>query len=47
MQVTQGLGLGLDERAVEAVSQWKFQPGTKDGQAVTVAATIQVNFRLL
>jgi len=46
-QVTQSLGLGLDEMAIEAVSQWKFQPGTKDGQPVTVAATIQVNFRLL
>jgi outer membrane biosynthesis protein TonB len=47
MQVTQPLGLGLDEAAIRAVSQWKFDPGTKDGQAVPVIATIQVNFRLL
>jgi TonB family protein len=47
IQVTRSLGLGLDQQAVEAVSQWKFNPGSKDGQPVTVAATIEVNFRLL
>jgi TonB family protein len=47
IKVVRSLGLGLDEKAEQAVSQWKFQPGTKDGQPVTVAATIEVNFRLL
>ena len=47
IRVTQGLGFGLDENAVDALSQWKFAPGTKNGVAVTVAATIEVNFRLL
>jgi len=47
IQVARSLGLGLDEKAIEAVSQWHFKPGTKDGQTVTVAATIEVNFRLL
>lgn len=46
-QVMRSLGMGLDEKAIEAVQQWQFQPGTKDGQPVTVAATIEVNFRLL
>ena len=46
-QVTQALGLGLDEEAVRAVANWKFQPGVKDGQPVPVIATIQVNFHLL
>jgi TonB family protein len=47
IQVKQGLGLGLDESAIDAISQWMFQPGTKGGQPVTVAATIEVNFRLM
>ena len=45
--VMQGLGLGLDEKAIEAIGQWQFKPGTKDGVAVTVAATIEVNFKLM
>jgi outer membrane biosynthesis protein TonB len=32
---------------MEAVRAWKFRPGQKDGKPVTVAATIEVNFRLL
>ena len=47
MQVVGGLGLGLDEKALQAISQWQFKPGTKDGQPVPVIATIEVNFRLL
>ena len=46
-RILRELGLGLDENALEAISQWEFQPGTRDGQAVPVLATIEVNFRLL
>ena len=46
-RVVRSLGLGLDEKAIEAVRKWKFKPGYKDGKPVTVAATIEVNFRLL
>jgi len=47
LRVLRSLGLGLDEKAIEAVEKWKFRPGYKDGKAVTVQATIEVNFRLL
>ena len=47
LKVMRSLGLGLDEKAIEAVEKWKFRPGYKDGKPVTVAATVEVNFRLL
>ena len=47
VRVLRSLGLGLDQKAVEAVSQWRFKPGLKDGKPVPVMATIEVNFRLL
>jgi len=47
LRIVRSLGLGLDEKAMEAVNKWKFKPGYKDGKPVTVAATIEVNFRLL
>jgi periplasmic protein TonB len=45
--VAQSLGLGLDQKAMEAVAQWLFKPGMKDGKPVAVYATIQVTFHLL
>ena len=47
IKVVRPLGLGLDEKAIEAVSHWRFRPGMKGGRAVPVQATIEVNFRLL
>ena len=47
LKVLRSLGLGLDQKAMDAVSQWRFKPGLKDGKAVPVIATIEVNFRLL
>ena len=46
LRVTRSLGLGLDEKAIEAVRTWKFDPAKKDGQAVAVQVNIEVNFRL-
>lgn len=47
IRVVRPLGMGLDEKAVEAVSKWRFRPGYKDGKAVPVQANVEVNFRLL
>jgi len=46
LTVLRSLGLGLDEKALEAVKQWRFSPATKGGKPVAVLATIEVNFRL-
>jgi len=41
------VGFGLDEEGAAALMKWRFEPGIKDGKPVRVAATIEVNFRLL
>ena len=46
IHVSRSLGMGLDEKAIEAVEKWRFKPGMRNGQAVSVFATIEVNFRL-
>lgn len=45
--VVRGLGLGLDERALEAVAHWLFKPATRNGHPVAVRANVEVNFHLL
>jgi TonB family protein len=47
LRVLRPLGLGLDVNALDAVRRWKFAPGRRNGGAVTIQATIEVNFRLL
>jgi len=46
IKVTHPLGSGLDETAVEAVKQWRFKPGTKDGNPVAVRITVETDFHL-
>jgi TonB family protein len=47
INVVQSLTPGLDSKAIEAVQQWKFQPGTLNGEPVKVQARIEINFKLM
>lgn len=46
IQVVKGLDSELDEQAVQALSQWRFKPGQKDGADVRVRVTIEMTFTL-
>ena len=46
VHVVRHLGMGLDERAIEAVKQYKFSPAIYQGHAVSVQMIIDVDFRL-
>jgi TonB family protein len=46
IKVSRTLGLGLDEKAMEAVNRWRFKPAMKDGKPVAVRVSVQVDFHL-
>lgn len=46
VRVARSLGMGLDQKAMEAVRRWKFEPALKDGRPVAVQINVEVNFRL-
>jgi TonB family protein len=46
VRVVRKLGMGLDEKAVEAVRQYRFKPSVYQGHPVPVEVTIEVNFRI-
>jgi TonB family protein len=46
VHVTRGVGLGLDEKAVDAVKQYKFKPATENGKPVAVYLNVEVNFEI-
>ena len=46
IRVQRGLGMGLDQKAIEAVQQWRFDPATKDGRPVAVQISVEVSFKL-
>ncbi len=46
VRVQRTLGMGLDEKAIEAVRTWKFDPAKRNGQPVAVQVNVEVNFRL-
>src|SRR6266853_5603011 len=46
LTIVRSLGMGLDEKALETVRTWRFDPARKDGRPVAVQMNIIVNFRL-
>ncbi|HZI57756.1 MAG TPA: energy transducer TonB, partial [Verrucomicrobiae bacterium] len=46
LTVVRSLGMGLDEKALETVRTWRFEPARKNGQAVAVQMNIIVSFHL-
>ncbi len=46
MRVTKSLGLGLDEKALEAISRWQFKPGTFASLPIPVYVSFAIDFRL-
>ena len=46
IHVLSALGMGLDEKAIESVKNWKFEPGKKDGHDVAVQIAVEVDFHL-
>ena len=46
IRVARGVGMGLDEKAVEAVRQYKFKPAMQNGKPVKVDLYIDVNFQI-
>jgi TonB family protein len=47
IRVIRQAGLGLDERAIEAVHQWRFRPALSGDKPVVAPATVEVSFHLL
>jgi len=45
-RVVRSLGMGLDEKAIEGVKTWKFDPSKKDGHPVAVEMNVEVAFNL-
>jgi protein TonB len=46
VRVLQGVGMGLDEKAMEAVRQYRFRPATEGGKAVAVELNVEVEFQI-
>jgi periplasmic protein TonB len=46
IRVVNSLGMGLDEKAIEAVKTWRFEPGQKNGHPVPFEMAVEVDFHL-
>ena len=46
VRIVRSLGFGLDEKAIEALKQWRFRPGMRNTEPVDVSLNVEVNFNL-
>ncbi len=46
IRVVKSPGMGLDEKAIEAVRKWRLKPGMKDGRPIDVQVPVEVTFRM-
>jgi periplasmic protein TonB len=46
IRIINSLGMGLDEKAIEKVKTWRFEPAMKDGHPVAYAMSLEVDFHL-
>lgn len=46
LRVTRELGHELDEKAIECLKAWRFEPATHHGQPVATKASVEINYRL-
>ncbi len=46
VHVVRGVGMGLDQKAIDAVKQYKFKPAMQDGKPVPVELNVEVNFQI-
>src|SRR5437016_1040413 len=46
VRIQRSVGMGLDEKATQAVRLWRFEPARRDGEPVAVQINVEVNFRL-
>jgi len=47
INLVKGLDPGLDQKAVECLQHWRFSPGMRRGQPISVKAKVEIQFRLL
>ena len=47
LRVVRGLPAGLTDSAIQAIKQWQFRPGQKDGQNADIALNIEMNFNIV
>ena len=46
VHVLRGVGMGLDEKAIKAVKQYKFKPALLGGKPVPVELNVEINFQM-